>query len=306
MTAIDFNDNFAYTSSGPQDNGPTMQWATGLQAKDRRIITGWLIPTGQDDDLDMALLAKDTPQTTIIHSSGKTVTHWHLERAELLLVATDTSGPNGIWFAWQTLDDGRSQSKLKCRVYVRALVDAGYRHSLLVSMKSTQTTDLKKAFGSLYDMSTATKKPIPIYAWWLPTMPGDDVARGKTQKKSITPVIADVPSEPSREWLVEQYAARDKALLSKVEAELPAVITWSAEATEESAEPEPITFPEKSPVVAAEQRVYQDYGRHFSSRTWISICDFMQWEVESWKPTTAEDWDNVHAWITTKLQEQAA
>lgn len=308
MTAIDFNDSFAYTSEGTQDNGPTMQWATGLQATNRQIITGWLIPTGQDDDLDMALLAKDAPQTTIKHSSGKTVTHWHLERAELLLVATDTSGPKGVWFAWQALDDGRQQSKLKCRVYVRALVEAGYRHSLLISVKSTLTTDLKKAFGSLYDMSTATKKPIPIYAWWLPTTTGADVARGKSQTKTIAPMIADVPSEFDREWLVNHYAARDKALLAQIEAELPAVIAWSAETTSEPAteNESPITFPEKNPAVAAEQRVYQDYGRHFRSRTWISICDFMQWEVESWKPTTADDWDNVHAWITTRLQEQAA
>jgi cell division septation protein DedD len=308
-----FDDTFAFASQGSQDNGPTMQWATGLAATNRQIITGWLIPTAQDDDLDTTLLGIDTPRVTIKHGSGKTVTHWHLDRAELLLVATDVNGPNGVWFAWQQKNDGRGQSKLKARVYVRALVEAGYRHSLLISLKSTLTGDMRKAFNRLYDMSKATQKSIPIYAWWLPTMAGADVERGKGQTKIIAPVVADVPDTPSRDWLVNQYAARDKQLLAQVEGELPSVMAWSAEtATDESEQPAPHDEPPqaepqsappkpsnapKTPA-EAEQRFFNKFKielAEFANCTpadlrWSDVCAYLGKPATTPPPTTIDAW----------------
>lgn len=304
MTSNDFDDTFAYSSERP--DGVMLQWATGLTATNRQMVAGWFIETGKDADLDDALQSIGIPRVSIKHGSGNVVTHWHLEKAELLVVAQDTEpAGRGTVYKWV---DGRS--KYKARVYVRALVDAGYVAPLLISFKSTLTNDIRATLRRLYELVQATgNKSIPIYAFWLPTGPGDDVAKGTVQTKNVAPPIAILPDEMTREWLVGQYAKKTHPdLIAHVEQELPAAIAWSVkECGEETttatpsdaATEEPLSFPPPNDIAVAEQAFYKAHGRLLKSRTWMSVCDYMGWSYD-WKPETVEDW----AWAVGEVAKQ--
>ena len=71
----------------PRVADPLLQWATGLQTKERRIYAGWLAEAGKLDALDAAMEQAGFSQVTIKHGSGNMVTHWAVETANLFVVA---------------------------------------------------------------------------------------------------------------------------------------------------------------------------------------------------------------------------
>lgn len=304
-TTDDFNDDFAYTSERLRET--TIQWATGLPTTDRRTVTGWLIPTDQDEALDETLRALGVPRVNVKHTK-QTVCHWHLERAELLLVARNSEpGGDGVVLKWLTLEDGRHQSKLKARLYVRALVDAGYSEMLLLTLKSTLTSDMRLAFSRLYDMTKAAgKRDMPIYAFWLPTGPGEDVVRGSAQTKTIAPIVADVPATIERDWLVAQYAGkRYRSLIDQVERDLPQVIAWSkaeSETEDDGTEAQPAEpqADDETRIASAKDRIKAITGQ-------VTFGPLKQWLGDERRqlPQTADAWDELARWCGTVAQQRA-
>ena len=205
----------------PRVSDPLLQWATGLQTKERRIYAGWLAEAGKIDALDAAMEQAGFAQVTIKHGSGNMVTHWAVETANLYVVAEGvqsigemkhTEDRYGIAFGWRTLEGGRQQSVLRFRGFLRELLNIGFYEPLLVTAKSTLTGDLIAALTRQYEVLDAVdafrkldKKPPmqpPFYACSIPLGPGQEVARGSGgQTKEITPPIANIPNPITKEYV---------------------------------------------------------------------------------------------------------
>ena len=101
----------------PRVADPLLQWATGLQTKERRIYAGWLAEAGRIDALDAAMEQAGFSQVTIKHGSGNMVTHWAVETANLFTIA---GGVQSIGEMKNTT--GRSGSRsagARCRAVAR-------------------------------------------------------------------------------------------------------------------------------------------------------------------------------------------
>jgi hypothetical protein len=230
----------------PRVSDPLLQWATGLQTKERRIYAGWLAEAGKIDVLDAAMEQAGFAQVTIKHGSGNMVTHWAVETANLYVVAEGvqsigemkhTEDRYGIAFGWRTLEGGRQQSVLRFRGFLQELLNIGFYEPLLITAKSTLTGDLINALTRQYEVLDAVdafraqdKKPPmnpPFYACSIPLGPGQEVARGSGgQTREITPPIANIPTPLTKEYIRAHWIKRDWAAL--IEGMLDDTIRWSA------------------------------------------------------------------------------
>jgi hypothetical protein len=217
----------------PRVADPLLQWATGLQTKERRIYAGWLAEAGKIEALDEAMAQAGFKQVTIKHGSGNMVTHWAVETANLFVVAEGvqsigemkhTEDRFGIAFGWRTLEGGRQQSVLRFRGFLQELLNIGFYEPLLVTAKSTLTGDLIAALTRQYDVLDAVdafrkldKKPPlqpPFYACSIPLGPGEEVSRGSGgQTKEITPPIANIPNPITKEYVRAHWIKREWAAL---------------------------------------------------------------------------------------------
>lgn len=223
---------------------PLLQWSTGLQTQQRSIYAGWLIQTGRVEALDEAMQKAGYTTVTIRHSGGNLVTHWAVETANLFIIAEGVqslaemrtvSERYGIAYAWRTLPDGRPQSVLKFRAFMRELLAVGYTDPLVVSVKSTLTGDVLEALIHQYDVldtidqlrADQGQPPLnpPFYACSIPLGPGQEVARGGAQKKEIVPIVAQIPDPIDRPYLVSHYIR--KAWVPLIEEMLDTTIAWS-------------------------------------------------------------------------------
>jgi hypothetical protein len=229
----------------PRVADPLLQWATGLQTKERRIYAGWLAEAGKIEALDEAMQEAGFKQVTIKHGSGNMVTHWAVETANLFVVAEGvqsigemkhTEDRYGIAFGWRTLEGGRQQSVLRFRGFLQELLGVGFYEPLLVTAKSTLTGDLISALTRQYDVLDAVdtfraqdKKAAlqpPFYACSIPLGPGQEVARGSGgQTKEITPPVANIPTPITKEYVRAHWIKRDWATL--IEGMLDDTIRWS-------------------------------------------------------------------------------
>jgi hypothetical protein len=229
----------------PRVADPLLQWATGLQTKERRIYAGWLAEAGKIDALDAAMEQAGFKQVTIKHGSGNMVTHWAVETANLFVVAEGvqsigemkhTEERYGIAFGWRTLEGGRQQSVLRFRGFLQELLGVGFYEPLLVTAKSTLTGDLIAALTRQYEVLDAVdafraqdKKPPlnpPFYACSIPLGPGQEVARGSGgQTREITPPIANIPTPVTKEYVRAHWIKRDWSAL--IEGMLDDTTRWS-------------------------------------------------------------------------------
>jgi len=230
----------------PRVSDPLLQWATGLQTKERRIYAGWLAEAGKIEALDAAMEQAGFSQVTIKHGSGNMVTHWAVETANLFVVAEGvqsisemkhTEDRYGIAFGWRTLEGGRQQSVLRFRAFLHELLDIGFYEPLLITAKSTLTGDLINALTRQYEVLDAVdafraqdKKPPmnpPFYACSIPLGPGQEVARGSGgQTREITPPIANIPTPLTKDYIRSHWIKRDWSAL--IEGMLDDTIRWSA------------------------------------------------------------------------------
>ncbi len=229
----------------PRVADPLLQWSTGLTTKERQIYSGWLCEAGRNGALDEAMEEAGFSQVTIKHSGGNFVTHWAIETANLFVVAEGVQSLSemkhspdrfGITFAWRTLEGGRQQSQMRFRAFLHELLDVGFCEPLLVTAKSTLTGDLTSALMRQYEVldaidafRSADKKPVlnpPFYACSIPLGPGADVARGSSgQVKEITPIVANIPTPMSRDYLRARFIKPEWVAL--IEELLDETIAWS-------------------------------------------------------------------------------
>jgi len=229
----------------PHVADPLLQWASGLPTKERTIYAGWLVEAGKDESLDAAMGQAGFDFVTIKHGSGKLVTHWAVETANVFVLAEgvqsigemrDDPTRYGIAFGWRQLDSGRMQSQLRCRVLLRELLAVGYTEPLLLTVKGTLTGDLITALMRQYEVLDAVdafrkqggKPPHnpPFYACSIPLGPGREVTRGSGgATKEIVPIVATIPTPITKEHLVAHWTKR--AWVALAEDRLDDTIAWS-------------------------------------------------------------------------------
>jgi hypothetical protein len=242
---------------------PLLQWASGLQTKEKRIYAGWLVEAGKHDLLDGAMEQAGFGQVTIKHGNGNLVTHWAVETANVFVIADGvqsmgemkhTSERYGIAFGWRTLaydkdrhrppapdsPAPRMQSQLRCRVFLRELLAVGYVDPLLLTCRGTVTGDLLTALMRQYDVLDAVdafrkqagKPPLnpPFYACSVPLGPGREVTRGSGgQSKEITPMVANIPDPVTRAYVLQHWVK--KPWSEMIESLVDGTIAWSIEAS---------------------------------------------------------------------------
>lgn len=227
----------------PPQSGALLQWATGLQTKERTLYAGWFIEVGKDENLDAAMESAGFGTVTIKHGGGNMVTHRALPTAHLFIACSGvqsigemkrTEERYGIAFGWGRTEDGRAQSVLRLRAYIQELLVIGYCEPITLSVKSTLTGDLITALTLHYDTLDAinpiraalNKPPIdaPYYAVAVALTAGQEVARGSGgQTKAITPPVC--ASLPTKEYIVKHWCRREWAEV--IEAGLDETIAWS-------------------------------------------------------------------------------
>lgn len=231
----------------PPQSGALLQWATGLQTKERTLYAGWLVECGKDEDLDSAMGAAKIIPVAIKHGSGNVVTHWALPQASLFVACTGvqsiaemkrTTERYGIAFGW-TSKDGRPQSILRMRVYLQELLMVGYAEPITLSVKSTLTGDLIDALTLHYDVLDAVNpirtglgKPaidLPYYAVAATLKAGAEVARGSGgQTKEIAPMV--YAGVPEKKYILDHWCRKPWAEV--IEADLDATTEWSMRESE--------------------------------------------------------------------------
>jgi hypothetical protein len=229
----------------PRVTDPLLQWATGLQTKDRHIYVGWLVEANRLEALDVAMKQAGYQQVTIKHGSGNLVTHWAVPAAELFFITEgiqsigEMSGSKdrvGIAFGWRMLPGNRKQSALRARVLLRSLLEVGYTDPLTLSIKGTLTNDLVAALIRQYDVLEALgvfrsqngKPPIdlPFYACSILLQPGTEVTRGSGgASREIVPMVAGIPNPVTKDYIASQWIKRD--WVPFIEDVLDETISWS-------------------------------------------------------------------------------
>jgi hypothetical protein len=237
----------------PMVSDALIQWASGLATTTRSIYAGWLVESGRNDALDIAMQGAGFEQVSIKHSGGNVVTHWKVEQATMFILAdgvqtiaemAHTIERYGIAFGWRTTQDGRRQSVLKCRVLLRELLEAGYTAPLTLSIKGTITSDLITGLIRHYDVLDAIdalrieqgKAPLnpPFYACSLAIVPGEEVARGNAQQKMIVPPVVAIPEQIRRDYLVSHYIRKD--WVPVIEGLMESTLAWSVATSAQIAE----------------------------------------------------------------------
>ena len=141
---------------------------------------------------------------------------------------------HGIAFGWRTLEGGRQQSVLRCRVLIQELCAVGYTQPLLLSVKSTLTGDLLGCFIRHYETldsinpirAAAGKGPIavPFYAVSIALGAGHEVARGSGgQTKEIAPMVE--LGTRDRDYIASHWCKR--AWVEAIESQVDEAIAWS-------------------------------------------------------------------------------
>jgi hypothetical protein len=184
-------------------------------------------------------------QVTIKHGSGNMVTHWAVETADLFVIADGvqsigemkhTGERYGIAFGWRTLQGGRQQSQLRFRAFLHELLAVGFEEPLLVTVKGTLTGDMITALTRQYEVLDAVdsfrkqsgKPPYnpPFFACSIPLGPGSEVTRGSGgATKEITPVIAEIPTPITKEYVLAHWIKRPWVQL--IEGLIDQTIAWS-------------------------------------------------------------------------------
>ncbi len=228
----------------PRVADPLIQWSTGLTTRERQMYSGWLCEARRSPALDEAMDQAGFSQVIIKHGSGNYVTHWAISTANLFVVAEGVQSLAemkhsparfGVAFGWRTLEGGRQQSQMRLRAFLHELLDAGFYEPLLVTAKSTLTGDLTAALMQQYDVldaidafRSADKKPAlnpPFYACSIPLGPGADVARGSAQTKEITPIVANIPTPITKDYIRAHWIKSEWVAL--IEGLLDETIAWS-------------------------------------------------------------------------------
>ncbi|HEU5012480.1 MAG TPA: hypothetical protein VFT66_08040, partial [Roseiflexaceae bacterium] len=151
-----------------------------------------------------------------------------------------TTDRYGIAFGWgRHPTTGRQQSQIRFRAFLQELLAVGFQEPLLVTAKGTLTGDVIPARSQQYevlDMVDAFRKesgkpPLtpPFYACSIPLGPGQEVARGTTQTKEITPIVAQIPSPITKDYIAAHWVKRPWVTL--IEGIIDQTIAWSLTAS---------------------------------------------------------------------------
>ncbi len=224
---------------------PVFSWSSGKEVVDRdTIYRGWFIDVGLDDALDGAAAAAGWPAGTMRHLDGQQRQHWLLPTpcpffvliqgvpyTSMGAMVRDDVSFSGVGCRWQ---EGE-RSRLGVLVLHPDLVTQGYLEPLAAVVSSTSTDDLLVALlrhNALLDAAEAAaaargnQREFEFWEFACPLAAGHQVARGREQTTSISPIICTHPKEPDRTYLREVWGP--KVVASVVAERWTEITTWAA------------------------------------------------------------------------------
>jgi hypothetical protein len=194
---------------------------TGEVSMENFYYSGFFCDTGEDEELDAALEAVNTPKISISHQEGY-AEHWMLQRCALYLLADglqsktamrNTTDRLGVAYGWRTNKAGRTESYLYGHVLPRQILGR-YGRPLVLAIKGTQTEDVLKLFYRQFDVlklahevlrAQGTDMELPLWSYAMPAGPAKkQVSRGQTGRSSdIFPIVALTPEQVSVDYLAK-------------------------------------------------------------------------------------------------------
>jgi hypothetical protein len=207
----------------PLGSGPLLQWFNGLPAG-RAIAVGWHIQASRcPEQLTQALHRRGFERLTVLHKmSGEMVEYWSLETCSLIVLCNGFADPwemrqtcerDGIAYGWLS---AKNASKVKARVLVAELAEAGYTEQLTVTLEGHLTSDWFKALEQQFRVLDAcehiTGMAAPFYGFSLTMMPAEKpriVGPRKEKQSPIVPIMAQVPPIVDEEYLAAHLCSKE-------------------------------------------------------------------------------------------------
>jgi hypothetical protein len=229
----------------PLGNGPFLQWFNGLPAG-KALAVGWHIQASRcSEALTAALHAAGYARLTVLHRmTGELVEYWHLEPCSLIVLCNGFSDPwemrqsaerDGIAYGWIA---ARNSSKVKARVLIAELAEAGYTEQLTVTLEGMITEDWFKALEQQFRVLDAFEKlagiVAPFYGFSIPMMPAEKprMVGSKGKQSPIIPMIAQVPQVVDEDYLAAHLCS--KAVLELIVSRdlVGKAVKWSIDTSE--------------------------------------------------------------------------
>lgn len=230
----------------PLGSSPLLQWFNGLPAG-KRLATGWHIQASRcDESLTAALKAIGTERVTVLHRmSGEMVEYWSLETCSLVLLCNGFADPwemrqtgerEGVAYGWIS---SKNSSKVKARVLIAELVEAGYTEQLTITLEGMITESFFEALSQQFRVLDAFEKltgvAAPFYGFSIPMTPADKPRMVGTKKGKQSPIIPMVVAVPQR--IDEEYLSAHlcpKALLDLIVSRdlVGKAVRWSIDTSE--------------------------------------------------------------------------
>jgi hypothetical protein len=198
----------------PIGSGPLLQWFNGLPAG-KSLAIGWHIQASRcSEELSAALKGLGVERLTVLHRmSGELVEYWSLGAARLIILCNGFSDTwemreseehQGLAYGWRA---EKGSSKLKVRVLIAELAEAGYVEPFIITLEGMITTcfleALQQQFAVLDAFEQVTGQAAPFWGFSLSLIPADKPkmvgSRGK--QSPIIPMVASVPSAIDEEYL---------------------------------------------------------------------------------------------------------
>ncbi len=230
----------------PAGNPTLLQWFNGLPAG-RQLAVGWHIQCSKcSEKVAAALAGLGIPRLTVQHKmTGEKVEYWSLGSARLYVLC------NGFGDAYEmrTLPDARdgiaygwiaekNHSKLKARVLVGELVEAGCTEIFVVTLEGMITDLFLQALAEQFRVLDAFERysggtrTAPFWGFALEMTPaGEPKMVGNNGKQSpIIPILARVPAgQIDPDYLRAHLIPRAAAELIHAQGLVSKAVQWSVE-----------------------------------------------------------------------------
>jgi len=235
---------------------PDLAWASELPSSPKNIgqfkekYTGWFTPTGEHEDLDVAMSDLEVKPLYIKHGSGNIVQHWPIdfhmipliERVDTLKTIKTDDTRMGMAIGWRIKDDGRPESFCKFLALHVPLLANGYSTPFLVTVKSRSVQNMVNALIRQYDVldwisnsrKASGKSPV-AYPFWSIAMRmglGEREVRGTTQTKEYIPFASHLPQVITKDVALDLfYPADHPEWVELIRPLLDNINDWSTEAS---------------------------------------------------------------------------
>ena len=213
------------------DEMPSLMWANRWELQEvtddgepiRR--SGWVFKRGEHPEMDAAAKQIGLEWFTYKHrGGGASVAYWHLKAAHFYFAITGVLSGFDMeknlaartGFAYARMNRGTGNTALKIVAFCEELFDAGLHQPISIQVKKRMA--FQHMMGALTDHYRALKKfaelrgdanNLPAYYEVATALiPGKAVPFGTKETSLGVPIVSGLPTDITREYLLEHYIGR--------------------------------------------------------------------------------------------------